>query len=73
MYGADGKIKVGTNLAGTPTATTQDNSALIAEIRAMRNELNNRPVVVHSVVKTENNDVLARGTNSANRKSYSIQ
>jgi hypothetical protein len=73
MYGADGKIKVGTNLAGTSTTSVQDNSALIAEIRAMRNELNNRPVVVHSVVKTENNDVLARGTNSANRKSYSIQ
>lgn len=73
MYGADGKIKVGTNLAGTSTTTVQDNSALISEIRAMRNELNNRPVVVHSVVKTENNDVLARGTNSANRKSYSIQ
>lgn len=73
MYDADGKIKVGTNLAGTSTTSTQDNSALISEIRAMRNELNNRPVVVHSVVKTENNDVLARGTNSANRKSYSIQ
>lgn len=73
MYDADGRIKVGTNLTGNPSSSTQDNSALIAEIRAMRNELNNRPVVVHSVVKTENNDVLARGTNSANRKSYSIQ
>lgn len=73
MYGADGKIKVGTNLTGTTNTTIQDNSSLIAEIRAMRNELNNRPVVVHSVVKTENNDVLARGTNTANRKSYSIQ
>lgn len=56
------------------TTPTQDNSALIAEIRAMRNELNNRPVVVHSVVKTENNDVLASATNTSNRKtSYSIQ
>ena len=73
MYGADGNIKVGTNLAGNNTSSTQDNSALIAEIRAMRNELNNRPVVVHSVVKTENNDVLARGTNSSNLKSYTIQ
>jgi hypothetical protein len=72
MYGADGSIKVGTNLVGN-SSSPQDNSALIAEIRAMRNELNNRPVVVHSVVKTENNDVLARGTNTANRKSYSIQ
>ena len=88
MYGADGTIKVGTDLLkettpskintynNTSTATTtiaQDNSALIAEIRSMRNELNNRPVVVHSVVKTENNDVLARGTNSSNLKSYTIQ
>ena len=53
--------------------TTTDNSALISEIRAMRTELNNRPVVVHSIVKTENNDVLASATNSSNRKSYSIQ
>lgn len=74
MYGADGTIKVGTNLTGTTTSSpSQDNSALIAEIRAMRSELNNRPVVVHSVVKTENNDVLARGTNSSNLKSYTIQ
>ena len=56
------------------STSTQDNSALIAEIRAMRNELNNRPVVVHSVVKTENNDVLASATNQSNRKTgYSIQ
>jgi len=56
------------------SSSTQDNSALIAEIRAMRNELNNRPVVVHSVVKTENNDVLASATNQSNRKTgYSIQ
>jgi hypothetical protein len=56
------------------TTVTQDNSALIAEIRAMRNELSNRPVVVHSVVKTENNDVLASATNTSNRKTgYSIQ
>jgi hypothetical protein len=56
------------------SSSTQDNSALIAEIRAMRNELNNRPVIVHSVVKTENNDVLASATNQSNRKTgYSIQ
>ena len=56
------------------TTVTQDNSALISEIRAMRNELNSRPVVVHSVVKTENNDVLASATNTSNRKTgYSIQ
>ena len=74
MYGADGNIKVGTNLAGTTALSpSQDNSALIAEIRAMRNELNNRPVVVHSVVKTENNDVLARGVNSSDRKGFKIQ
>jgi hypothetical protein len=73
MYGADGNIKVGTNLAGNNTSSTQDNSALIAEIRAMRNELNNRPVVVHSVVKTENNDVLARGVNTSNRRDFNIQ
>jgi hypothetical protein len=59
------------NQQSTPT---QDNSALISEIRAMRNELNNRPIVVHSVVKTENNDVLASATNQSNRKTgYSIQ
>jgi hypothetical protein len=68
-------IVAGTNLfGGNQQQSTQDNSALIAEIRAMRNELNNRPVVVHSVVKTENNDVLASATNTSNRKTgYSIQ
>ena len=68
-------IVAGTNLfGGNQQQSTQDNSALIAEIRAMRNELSNRPVVVHSVVKTENNDVLASATNTSNRKTgYSIQ
>jgi hypothetical protein len=69
-------IVAGTNLFGgnQQQSSTQDNSALISEIRAMRNELNNRPIVVHSVVKTENNDVLASATNQSNRKTgYSIQ
>jgi hypothetical protein len=68
-------IVAGTNLfGGNQQQSTQDNSALIAEIRAMRNELNNRPIVVHSVVKTENNDVLSSATNTSNRKTgYSIQ
>jgi hypothetical protein len=69
-------IVAGTNLFGgnQQSTPTQDNSALISEIRAMRNELNNRPIVVHSVVKTENNDVLASATNQSNRKTgYSIQ
>ena len=70
-------IVAGTNLFGgnqQQSTSTQDNSSLIAELRAIRNELNSRPVVVHSVVKTENNDVLASATNTSNRKTgYSIQ
>ena len=70
-------IVAGTNLFGgnqQQSTSTQDNSSLIAELRAIRNELNSRPVVVHSVVKTENNDVLATATNTSNRKTgYSIQ
>jgi hypothetical protein len=57
MYGADGTIKVGTNLGGrgnTNNATPQqDNSALIAEIRAMRQEQarsNSKPTVIENSV-----------------------
>ena len=59
-----------------PTTTAQptvDLSAMVSKMEQMFAKLQDRPVVVHSVVKTENNDVLARGTNTANRKSYSIQ
>jgi hypothetical protein len=55
MYGADGGIKVGTNLMGNSGGGSyqpqQDNSALIAEMRAMRQETaksNNKPVVVEN-------------------------
>ena len=55
MYGADGAIKVGTNLGGNSRGNSsqsqQDNSALIAEMRAMRQETarsNNKPVVVEN-------------------------
>jgi hypothetical protein len=55
MYGADGTIKVGTNLGGNSKGNSpqpqQDNSALIAEMRAMRQETarsNNKPVVVEN-------------------------
>jgi len=53
MYGADGAIKVGTNLGGkgSGTSSQQDNSALINEMRAMRQEQsrsNNKPVIVEN-------------------------
>jgi hypothetical protein len=53
MYGADGAIKVGTNLGGNRGSSSpqQDNSALLAEMRAMRQETarsNNKPVVVEN-------------------------
>jgi len=56
MYGADGTIKVGTNLGGGKSNSTpqqQDNSALIAEIRAMRQEQaksNSKPTVIENSV-----------------------
>jgi hypothetical protein len=55
MYGADGTIKVGTNLGGkgqsSSPASQQDNSALIAEMRAMRQEQarsNSKPTIVEN-------------------------
>jgi len=56
MYGADGTIKVGTNLGGGKSNSTpqqQDNSALIAEMRAMRQEQaksNSKPTVIENSV-----------------------
>ena len=58
MYGADGTIKVGTNLGGgksnsTPQQQQQDNSALIAEMRAMRQEqakANSKPTIIENSV-----------------------
>lgn len=69
-------VIAGTNLFGGKQnqSTTVDNSSLIAEIRALRNELNSRPVVVHSTVQLPNGEVLARATNSENRKiHYGVQ
>jgi hypothetical protein len=69
-------VIAGTNLFGGKQnqSTTVDNSTLIAEIRALRNELNSRPVVVHSTVQLPNGEVLARATNSENRKiHYGVQ
>jgi phosphopantothenoylcysteine synthetase/decarboxylase len=89
MYGADGTIKVGTDLLkenttrinpytnNTQTSTPSpsvDISAMVNKMEQMFAKLQDRPVVVHSVVKTENNDVLASATNQSNRKTgYSIQ
>lgn len=89
MYGADGTIKVGTDLLKENTSrinpytnNTQtsapspsiDMSAMVNKMEQMFAKLQDRPVVVHSVVKTENNDVLASATNTSNRKTgYSIQ
>jgi hypothetical protein len=90
MYGADGTIKVGTDLLKENTQTkinpytsnTQiptpspsvDMSAMVNKMEQMFAKLQDRPVVVHSVVKTENNDVLATATNTSNRKTgYAIQ
>ena len=89
MYGADGTIKVGTDLLKENTSrinpytnNTQtsapspsiDISAMVNKMEQMFAKLQDRPVVVHSVVKTENNDVLASATNTSNRKTgYSIQ
>jgi hypothetical protein len=57
MYGADGTIKVGTNLGGKGQSSSptpqQDNSALIAEMRAMRQEQarsNSKPTIVENSV-----------------------
>lgn len=69
-------VIAGTNLFGGKQnqSTTVDNSSLISEIRALRNELNSRPVVVHSTVQLPNGEVLARATNSENRKiHYGVQ
>lgn len=57
----------------TKTPTSVDLSSMVNKMEQMFAKLQDRPVVVHSVVKTENNDVLARGTNSSNLKSYTIQ
>jgi hypothetical protein len=69
-------VIAGTNLFGGKQnqSTTVDNSSLIAEIRALRNEMNSRPVVVHSTVQLPNGEALARATNSENRKiHYGVQ
>ena len=69
-------VIAGTNLFGGKQnqSTTVDNSSLIAEIRALRNEMNSRPVVVHSTVQLPNGEVLARATNQENRKiHYGVQ
>jgi archaellum component FlaC len=69
-------VIAGTNLFGGKQnqSTTVDNSSLIAEIRALRNEMNSRPVVVHSTVQLPNGEALARATNSENRKGhYGVQ
>ena len=62
-------VIAGTNLFGGKQnqSTTVDNSSLIAEIRALRNDINSRPVVVHSTVQLPNGEVLARATNSENK------
>lgn len=65
--------KINTRLTNQSTQSTIDLSAMVNKMEQMFAKMQDRPVVVHSVVKTENNDVLARGTNTANRKSYSIQ
>jgi hypothetical protein len=69
-------VIAGTNLFGGKQnqSTTVDNSSLIAEIRALRNEMNSRPVVVHSTVQLPNGEAIARSTNSENRKGhYGVQ
>ena len=52
MYGADGTIKVGTNLGGGKSNTSQqDLSPLLEELRALRQEQaksNNKPVIVEN-------------------------
>jgi hypothetical protein len=52
---------------------SQQYTQAFAELKDFQSKQTERPVIVHSVVKTENNDVLAQGTNSANRKGYKLQ
>lgn len=69
-------VIAGTNLFGGKQnqSTPTDNSSLIAEIKALRNEINSRPVVVHSTVQLPNGEALARTTNQENRKMhYGVQ
>jgi uncharacterized protein YjgD (DUF1641 family) len=69
-------VIAGTNLFGGKQnqSTTVDNSSLIAEIRSLRNDMNSRPVVLHSIVQLPNGEAIARSTNSENRKGhYGVQ
>jgi hypothetical protein len=52
---------------------SQQYTQAFAELKDFQSKQTERPVIVHSVVKTENNDVLAQGTNSSNRKGYKLQ
>jgi hypothetical protein len=66
--------KINTSLSNKTTpSTSSDLSALVNKIEQMFAKQQDRPVVVHSVVKTENNDVLARGVDSSNRRGFNIQ
>lgn len=66
--------KINTSLSNKTTpSNSPDLSALVNKIEQMFAKQQDRPVVVHSVVKTENNDVLARGVNSSNRRDFIIQ
>jgi hypothetical protein len=66
--------KINTSLSNkTAPSTSSDLSALVNKIEQMFAKQQDRPVVVHSVVKTENNDVLARGVDSSNRRGFNIQ
>ena len=85
MYGADGTIKVGTDLLkettpskintynNTSTATTtitQDNSALIAELKSLRNELSNKPFKSPDVYL--DGEKISSNTNGYQRKGWII-
>ena len=69
--------RINTRLSTPQTQQTNQSNhieTMVNKMEQMFAKLQDRPVVVHSVVKTENNDVLASATNTSNRKTgYSIQ
>ena len=62
MYGADGKIKVGTNL-NPKQGGGSDLTPLISEIRALRAEINKRPI--HTSVQIDGKQVAAATANNS--------
>lgn len=62
MYGADGKIKVGTNL-NPKQGGGSDLTPLISEIRALRAEINKRPI--HTSVQVDGKEIASATANNS--------